>query len=91
MSANIRGAMATKFKPGDPILLGIQADQVSWSEHQPNWIYGMKRRGNFARHERIHGPKSLGEIGLKKSFSKSFFTSAVNLVFVSIYGFNYTF
>ena len=32
--------MARNYKPGDPILLGLQANQVSWSEHYSNWIYG---------------------------------------------------
>ena len=38
--AKIRGAMARNYKSGDPILLGLQANQVSWSEHYSNWIYG---------------------------------------------------
>ena len=77
-SAKIRGAMATDYVPGDPILFGLQADQVSWSEHQPYWAYG---RGAILLHPgRIQGPKSPGEIGLKillfwlKGYSKRILT-----------------
>ena len=33
MSGKISGAMATTYVPVDPILLGLQADEMSWSEH----------------------------------------------------------
>ena len=33
MSGKIRGAMATTYVTVDPILLGLQADEISWSEH----------------------------------------------------------
>ena len=68
--------MATNYVPGDPILFGLQADQVSWSEHQPYWVYG---RGLILLHPgRIQGQKSPGEIGLKillfwlKGYSKGY-------------------
>ena len=36
-------------------------------------------------------PKTALLISLKKSFSKSFFASVLNLIFMSMYGFNQTF
>ena len=54
--------MAANYIPGDLILLGLPADQVSLSEHWSNWIHG---RGATLTHPgRIKGPKSPGEIGL---------------------------
>ena len=49
--------MTTKYKPEDPILLGLQDDQVSWSEHYPNCIYG---RG-IQENRRVKGKHSPGE------------------------------
>ena len=37
------------------------------------------------------GGGKIPKLGLKKSFSKSFFASFLNLVFISTYGFNHAF
>ena len=61
--------MATNYAPADPILLGLQADQVSWSEHYPNWIYGWG--SNFTPPRENTGTKKPGLNGVKSGTWKT--------------------